>query len=81
MLRLWRGVQDSVGLSPGERRHNLRGRVSLRPGALARAPWDPKCEVVVVDDVLTTGATATETVRVLMEAGLPVVAFFVTCVA
>src|SRR5690606_20507983 len=33
MLRVWRGVHDSVGLSPGERRHNLSGRISLRPGA------------------------------------------------
>ncbi|WP_067863218.1 ComF family protein [Nocardia shimofusensis] len=81
LLRLWRGVHDSVGLSPGERRHNLRGRVSVAPGAVARAGWSPKCEVVAVDDVLTTGATAAESVRVLEGAGLPVVAFFVTCVA
>ncbi|WP_040797952.1 ComF family protein [Nocardia higoensis] len=81
MLRVWRGVHDSVGLSPGERRHNLSGRVSLRPGALAKVGRTGKCEVVVVDDVLTTGATATESVRVLECSGLSVVAFFVTCVA
>jgi len=81
MLRVWRGVHDSVGLSPGERRHNLRGRVWVGPDARTRAGWNPKHEVVVVDDVLTTGATAAESVRVLEGAGLPVVAFFVTCVA
>lgn len=81
VLRVWRGVHDSVGLSPGERRHNLRGRVWVGSDVRMRTEWSPKHEVVVVDDVLTTGATATESVRALEGAGLPVVAFFGTCVA
>ncbi|HLS76689.1 MAG TPA: ComF family protein [Nocardia sp.] len=81
VLRVWRGVHDSVGLSPGERRHNLSGRVWLRPEAAPAALRAGKYQVVVLDDVLTTGATAAESVRVLEGSGLPVVAFFVTCVA
>lgn len=84
MLRLRAGVRDSVGLGAGERQRNLAGRVAVRrggtqagrrvrtvgpagPGGVPRAPT-----VVLVDDVVTTGATVSESVRVLGEAGIPV---------
>ncbi|WP_280232715.1 ComF family protein [Nocardia cyriacigeorgica] len=77
ILGVWRGVHDSVGLSAGERRHNLRGRIitAPQPGITANA------QVVVVDDVLTTGATAAESVRALAGAGVPVHAVLTLCAA
>jgi len=57
-------VADSVGLSSADRERNIAGRVKLvRP--LCRTGG----EVLVVDDIVTTGATACETVRVLRETG------------
>jgi predicted amidophosphoribosyltransferase len=68
-LRLARGVRDSVGLGSSDRQRNLAGRVRLSPGKLISG-----VEVLVVDDIVTTGATACESVRVLTEAGAQVAA-------
>lgn len=64
-LRIRAMTRDSVGLSPAERLRNIGGRVRLR-GAVTG-------EVVLVDDVVTTGATATESVRVLRAGGAAVI--------
>ena len=63
ILRLGAGVSDSVGLSATERRQNLEGRVQVcgRP---------PPGTVVLLDDVITTGATASACVRALRQAGV-----------
>jgi predicted amidophosphoribosyltransferase len=59
-------VADSVGLSSGDRQRNIAGRVKVvRPVA---------GEVVLVDDIVTTGATACESVRMLGVCGAAVVA-------
>ncbi|RDI53177.1 ComF family protein [Nocardia mexicana] len=81
VLAMRRGVRDSVGLGPSERRHNLRGRIMTRGGSLPGTLTDPNAEVVLVDDVLTTGATAGESVRVLTRAGVTARAVLVTCAA
>ncbi|MEU8898413.1 ComF family protein [Nocardia sp. NPDC048505] len=81
LLRVWRGVRDSVGLTPYERRHNLRGRISVARGGADFAALPEKAEVVLVDDVLTTGATARESVRALAAAGVVTRAVLVTCTA
>ncbi|WP_433629612.1 ComF family protein [Nocardia sp. CA-120079] len=81
MLRVWWGVRDSVGLTIGERQHNLRGRIVARPATGAGAEIAANAEVVLVDDVLTTGATARESVRALDRIGIPVRAVLVTCSA
>ncbi|WP_040694879.1 ComF family protein [Nocardia vinacea] len=81
MLRVWWGVRDSVGLTVGERQHNLRGRIMARPGTGAGSEVAANTEVVLVDDVLTTGATACESVRALDRIGVPVRAVLVTCSA
>ncbi len=58
--------RDSVGLSVPDRQRNVANRIRLvRPVA---GP------VVLVDDIITTGATATESVRVLQTAGAGVLA-------
>jgi predicted amidophosphoribosyltransferase len=65
-LRLRGLVRDSVGLSGVDRQRNIAGRVKIiRPVGGA---------VVVVDDIVTTGATASESVNVLHVAGAHVAA-------
>jgi len=60
-------ARDSVGLTTSARERNVAGRVLLREEP-------PYTEVVVVDDIVTTGATARESVRVLQAAGARVAA-------
>jgi predicted amidophosphoribosyltransferase len=69
-LRMRALARDSVGLTTSARERNVVGRVLLsgEPGNLQGT------EVVVVDDVVTTGATARESVRVLQSAGARVAA-------
>jgi ComF family protein len=63
MLRT-RQTESQFGLSSRERRLNLRGAFIVRdPQAVSG------CEVLLVDDIYTTGATARECVRVLRQAG------------
>ena len=59
-------VVDSVGLSSADRERNIAGRVKAVRAAAG--------EVLLVDDIVTTGATARESVRVLHAGGVRVVA-------
>ncbi|MFT3900767.1 MAG: ComF family protein [Gordonia sp. (in: high G+C Gram-positive bacteria)] len=68
LLRTAAWVRDSAGLSAAARSANLRGAIRLR----ADPPWLADAAVVLVDDVLTTGATVAESVRVLARAGVGV---------
>jgi predicted amidophosphoribosyltransferase len=70
MLELARDAADSVGLDPAARAANLAGRVRVR----ARASPPPGTPVVLLDDVITTGATAAACHRVLGAAGVEVTA-------
>ncbi|MFI5777776.1 ComF family protein [Nocardia sp. NPDC051570] len=80
ILRMRRGVRDSVGLGASAREHNLRGRIVVSADSLPDALRSSNAEVVLVDDVLTTGATARESVRALASAGIAVRAVLVTSV-
>jgi predicted amidophosphoribosyltransferase len=66
-LRMRAMVRDSVGLSGADRQRNVAGRVKVTKPVSG--------EVLVVDDVVTTGATASESVRVLRIAGAQVAGF------
>lgn len=66
-LRLKALTRDSVGLGTTARERNIAGRVVLRGSP-------PRTEVMLVDDIVTTGATARESVRILRSAGVRVVA-------
>ncbi len=66
-------ARDSVGLDAAARQRNLTGRIRLIPSA---GP-PPAAPVLLVDDVLTTGATALAATAVLVAAGHPVAGMLV----
>ncbi|MFC9998280.1 ComF family protein [Nocardia sp. NPDC127526] len=78
-LRMRPGVRDSVGLDSGDRQHNLCGRIIVVPDCPPTGWFAANAEVVLVDDVLTTGTTMRESVRALAGAEVPVRAVLVTC--
>ena len=59
-----RDTQSQIGLTSHQRRENLRGAF-----AVPRAEEITGREVILVDDVYTTGTTASECARVLRRAG------------
>jgi predicted amidophosphoribosyltransferase len=65
LLRRVRSVADQVGRAAAGRWDNVDRAFAARAGG----PRTDDRQVVVVDDVLTTGATATECVRALRAAG------------
>ena len=64
VLERERETESQWGLTPRQRRANVRGAFAVRDAAAVRGR-----EVMVVDDIYTTGATARECARVLLEAG------------
>jgi predicted amidophosphoribosyltransferase len=68
-LRMKALARDSAGLDSAARERNISGRVSL-----TRRGLPPRGELLLVDDIVTTGATARESVRVLQAAGARVTA-------
>ncbi len=59
-----RMTESQFGLSPHARRRNLRGAFAVKDPAAVSGR-----EVLLVDDIYTTGATARECSRVLRQAG------------
>lgn len=69
-------ARDSVGLSAAERRVNLAGRVHVVPGVQR-----PRTPVLLIDDIVTTGATIAASCDALAFAGVDVVGAFAVAAA
>lgn len=65
-LQRIRNTPSSRGLNQRQRQRNVAGAFRLRPETAARVQG---AQVTLVDDVLTTGATAAACARVLLAAG------------
>jgi ComF family protein len=64
LLERRRETKSQIGLSPHQRRENIRGAFAVaKPGEVNGR------EILVVDDVLTTGTTVSECARILRRAG------------
>ncbi|MEU5644043.1 ComF family protein [Streptomyces milbemycinicus] len=78
VLRQLRAVTDQAGLDARQRLENLTGALGAAPGCgrlLAEGP------VVLVDDLMTTGASLAEAARAVRAAGGPVVGAAVVAAA
>lgn len=64
-----RGRRDQAGLDAAERAANLRG--GLRPSRHPGRRLGPDAYAIVIDDLVTTGASLTEAARVLRSRGVP----------
>lgn len=62
-LQLTRRVADQSGLTRDQRKTNLEGAFSVKPGAILRG------DQILIDDVVTTGATLSEAARALNSQG------------
>lgn len=62
--------RDQAGLAAPERRRNLEGAFGPRPGGK---------RVLLIDDLLTTGATATACTGALLHSGVKAVEVLVAC--
>jgi predicted amidophosphoribosyltransferase len=76
VLRQRRGVHDQAGLGARERRANRSGSLWLDRAGVATVEGR-RC--LVVDDIVTTGATAGEAVRALTRAGAEVAGVAAVC--
>ena len=62
-LQVARRVSDQSGLTRGQRISNMRGAFSLKPGVILRG------DLILIDDVVTTGATLQDAARALNSQG------------
>lgn len=72
MLRAVRNIPPQIGLSRPARFLNMAGEMAVRPAYSL-----PAAHVLLVDDILTTGATASEAARALKKSGAATVTVLV----
>lgn len=72
LLRQVRNIPPQIGLSRPARFRNVAGEMAVRPAYYLQA-----AHVLLVDDILTTGATASEAARALRRAGASTVTVLV----
>ena len=72
LLERVKATRSQVGLSREQRAQNVQGAFRARAGAEGRG-----CRIALVDDVLTSGATANAAARALLRAGAAQVDFLV----
>lgn len=71
-LEIRRRVADQSSLTEEERIQNLEGALGVRPDISGKS-------VIVIDDVITTGSTLREAIRVLEERNLTVIGAATAC--
>ncbi|MDR1431606.1 MAG: ComF family protein [Propionibacteriaceae bacterium] len=71
-LKLVRTPLDQSELGAAARKENVRGALSWRTAANLRGAGS-RTEVIIVDDLITTGATLAEAVRACADVGVTVV--------
>ena len=74
-LELVRKVQDQTGLHARARAINMNGAFAIKSGAY------PRGDLILIDDVVTTGATLSEAARALSARGFHVLGSVTACVA
>lgn len=74
-LELVRKVRDQSGLHADARAENLKGAFGVKAGSY------PCGDLVLIDDVVTTGSTLREAARALTCQGFQVLASVTACVA
>ena len=74
-LEIIRKVRDQSGLQSKARSKNMEGAFALKRGAF------PRGDLILIDDVVTTGATLREAARALTSRGFHVLASVTACVA
>lgn len=74
-LELARKVKDQSGLSAKARATNMKGAFAISAGVY------PRGDLILIDDVVTTGATVSEAARALNSHGFHLLGSVTACVA
>lgn len=74
-LELVRKVRDQSGLHASARARNMQSAFAIKAGAY------PRGDLILIDDVVTTGATLRDAARALTSQGFQVLASVTACVA
>ena len=77
-----RPVRDQSTLSAVDRIKNLEGAICINPEAQRKVSGNnPRISVIIIDDLVTTGATLSEAARALYAGGFHVLGSVTACLA